>query len=284
MKISEENVGGVYRRVVHTFHRGHAGQQFRKLFRFYRDEPGEEIKRKAEKKRKASRSNYRRGHELYTLRPVVSRWTIVTAAEKQQVPLRSSPSSAKLLIISVNEQTRPGSAVTRRATIPWRNALFIIYQKQSTGHFPLYFVHSSFSPVRREAFFPGLRPILILRRAFRTCFSEDRKQGRIIDREGLSSPRLCRRSARALTLTRVTRLEQEFCVIGGLQIIIIKNIPMVFVANKIFKLRIYSMVQNIFWCNFIILLLKIDLVLVLRLLEEYVELYKIFQNEYLLQI
>lgn len=39
----------------------------------------------------------------------------------------SSPSSAKLLIISVNEQTRPA-----RATIPRRNALFIIYQKQST--------------------------------------------------------------------------------------------------------------------------------------------------------
>ena len=118
----------------------------------------------------------------------MSGWTIVTAAEKQQVPLRSSPSSAKLLIISVNEQTRPGSVVTRRATIPWRNALFIIYQKQSTGHFPLYFVHSSSSPVRREAFFPGLRPILILRRAFRTCFSEDRKEGRIIDCKGLSLP------------------------------------------------------------------------------------------------
>lgn len=56
------------------------------------------------------------------------------AREKVATPLLLLPSKAKLLIISVNEQTR--QRCYSLATIPWRNALFIIYQNQSTGHFP----------------------------------------------------------------------------------------------------------------------------------------------------
>lgn len=57
-----------------------------------------------------------------------------------------SLSPAKLLIISVSGPTRPMAPLPSRCSaIPWRNALFIIYQKQSTEHFPLCSFFLSFS-------------------------------------------------------------------------------------------------------------------------------------------
>lgn len=131
MKIS---VSVVYHRVVRTFRRGWhtCGRQFRELFTFYRSGPGEEIKKASTSKRR------HRGGVIrwFPLCHTLDDRNLAREKLAHSPPPLSSSFSAKLLIISVNGQTRPGSGVTPALTIPWRNALFIIYQRQSAGHFP----------------------------------------------------------------------------------------------------------------------------------------------------
>ena len=131
MKIS---VSVVYHRVVRTFRRGWhtCGRQFRELFTFYWSGPGEEIKKASTSKRR------HRGGVIrwFPLCHTLDDRNLAREKLAHSPPPLSSSFSAKLLIISVNGQTRPGSGVTPALTIPWRNALFIIYQRQSAGHFP----------------------------------------------------------------------------------------------------------------------------------------------------